>query len=486
MFKIYDRRTSFYQWDLNQKLVVDSNTINQVHFCNRTDDCSLVCEVYDLEGLRVVDVPNVLLQTASRIYVYGYCENYTKHEDSFVVVGRTKPTDYVYTETEVKSYEALEKRLEEIESVGVSQETINKGIEEYLKENPINGGASEEELAQIQANKNDINNLSEQINQLKQSGAGGVTKAMSDSLWAIVQKTAYAEVLTEAELLAFKNAWGIEHNEEEPDIPDTPEVTLTNITVNYTGGDVVTGTNLTDLTGITVKAHYSDNTSDTVTDYTLSGEIVEGSNTITVTYKDKKATFIVLGIAESGDGRTLLHNWVLGADIGNTETDIVSGAKLSNYYAIGYDDGWQIENNWSAIKVLDVVTANRTIELDIVTNADAGLGDKSSTLFNFTTGDWFGSLVVQCNKGTWEWIVDGKTTTIIEGITGINAFSGKTVAFCIDSNGTVSMYLNGEYISTAPTTIETNSFFIGRNSSGYFNVEVSGIRIYEGVYDESL
>lgn len=74
-------------------------------------------------------------------------------------------------------------------------------------------------------------------------------------------------------------------------------VTLSSISATYTGGDVAVGTALTDLTGITVTATYSDGSTANVTDYTLSGEIVEGSNTITVSYGGLETTFTVVGVA---------------------------------------------------------------------------------------------------------------------------------------------------------------------------------------------
>ena len=40
MFKILDGREYFYQWDLNQKLIVEDDSINEVHFSNRTDGWS--------------------------------------------------------------------------------------------------------------------------------------------------------------------------------------------------------------------------------------------------------------------------------------------------------------------------------------------------------------------------------------------------------------------------------------------------------------
>lgn len=87
---------------------------------------------------------------------------------------------------------------------------------------------------------------------------------------------------------------------DEPIEPDNPEVTLSSISATYTGGNVLVGTSVNLLTGITVKAHYSDGSTSNVTDYTLSGTIAEGSNTITVSYGGKTTTFTVTGVAESG------------------------------------------------------------------------------------------------------------------------------------------------------------------------------------------
>lgn len=93
--------------------------------------------------------------------------------------------------------------------------------------------------------------------------------------------------------------------------------TLTGISVAYSGGEVEEGTALSDLTGITVTAHYSDGSTATVTDYTLSGEIAEGSNTITVSYGGMTATFTVTGIVEDDgpplDIAILTEEFVVGA-----------------------------------------------------------------------------------------------------------------------------------------------------------------------------
>lgn len=137
MFKIENGRLSFWQWDTNQRLIVEDASITEVHFCNRTGDCSLVCEVYEESGKRLVNVPNILLQDNWTIRVYAYCANYTKIEEKFIVFTRSKPADYVYTETEIKNYEDLVERINQIEENGISDEKINGAIERYLDENGI-------------------------------------------------------------------------------------------------------------------------------------------------------------------------------------------------------------------------------------------------------------------------------------------------------------------------------------------------------------
>ena len=129
MIKIYDGRYEFYQWDLNRKLIIDDATVTEVHFCNKTSDCSLVVAVQD-GG--IVDVPNILLQTDWTINVYLYCGDcYTKEHTTFKVNKRSKPDDYVYTETEVKRWEALEQRVNTtLDSVAEAEQARNEAEQE--------------------------------------------------------------------------------------------------------------------------------------------------------------------------------------------------------------------------------------------------------------------------------------------------------------------------------------------------------------------
>lgn len=136
MFKIENGREAFWQWDSEQRLVIEDESITEVHFCNRTDDCSLVCEVYKEDGKNLVKVPNILLQNDWDINVYGYDTNYTKHAARFKVSKRTKPADYIYTETEVRTWDKFYNQM------AAETEALNKVLDEIIElEEQYFGGA---------------------------------------------------------------------------------------------------------------------------------------------------------------------------------------------------------------------------------------------------------------------------------------------------------------------------------------------------------
>lgn len=177
MFSILDGREHFYQWDKDRKLIVKDGSIDKVHFCNRTGSCSLVRCVYEVNGTYLVDVPNILLQDNYRLSVYGYDRNYTKHSQTFNIVARTRPEDYVYTEEEKAQWEELEERIDQIEQNGISDEAVANAIENYLTENPIETGATEEQAEQIAENTEAIECLAIELENY-------YTKAETDALLA--------------------------------------------------------------------------------------------------------------------------------------------------------------------------------------------------------------------------------------------------------------------------------------------------------------
>ena len=121
-FKILNGRGSFYQWDFDQKLAVLDDTVTEVHFPLGTDGCPPL-PVYEQNGQRVVDVPNILLQTAGVLRVYAFVVDdlggRTICTETFRVNERAKPDDYIYTETELWTAEkAVLKALQEAKDSG--------------------------------------------------------------------------------------------------------------------------------------------------------------------------------------------------------------------------------------------------------------------------------------------------------------------------------------------------------------------------------
>ena len=132
MFKILDGRTELFQWDINRQIIVSDASIDAVHYSNRTDNSALVVEVKEKNGLRVADIPNILLQESWDINVYGYCNGYyTKQAARIKVNPRTKPESYVYTETEVLNYNTVMEKIDRVEN------NIGEAVKDYLIENPV-------------------------------------------------------------------------------------------------------------------------------------------------------------------------------------------------------------------------------------------------------------------------------------------------------------------------------------------------------------
>lgn len=127
IFKIEDGREKFYQWDLNRRILVEDDSITQVHFANAATTTAYVVSVSN----GMANVPNIILQQNFDIKVYGYDKEFTKFEKTFEVEKRSKPQDYVYTETEILNYETLANEIKEV------KENIGASIQDYLKENPV-------------------------------------------------------------------------------------------------------------------------------------------------------------------------------------------------------------------------------------------------------------------------------------------------------------------------------------------------------------
>ena len=155
--------------------------------------------------------------------------------------------------------------------------------------------------------------------------SAGLTENQIIALNEMFKVCAYTQSDVSTQYNAFKTAFGITDSGNEE--PDTPTVTLTSISATYSGGEVLVGTDVDDLTGITVTGTYSDGSTKNIIDYTLSGTINEGTNTITVSYSGKTAEITVVGVAESSGEEIESNGWTNGQAY---EIEWIEGYRLRN------------------------------------------------------------------------------------------------------------------------------------------------------------
>jgi lysophospholipase L1-like esterase len=124
----------------------------------------------------------------------------------------------------------------------------------------------------------------------------------------------------------------------EPEEPEEPEKELESITVVFDQDDAAiytTDTLDTLKQYLTVTASFSDNTSETVTGYTLSGALNDGNNTITVSYGGKSTTFVVVVTAVSVVEPTRVY----AKDYGYTDGKFISnGGSIASFATYAYSE----------------------------------------------------------------------------------------------------------------------------------------------------
>ena len=138
IFKIYDGRTSFWQWDTKQKLIVLDERITEVRFSNRNMEHSKRRPVYtDNNGVRICNVPDLLLQLPKNLIAYACIKNEdgscsTVKAVKFAVNRQPIPSDYICEKDAV--VEDILTRIELLESL---LKDVESGTQELTKFNNL-------------------------------------------------------------------------------------------------------------------------------------------------------------------------------------------------------------------------------------------------------------------------------------------------------------------------------------------------------------
>lgn len=176
----------------------------------------------------------------------------------------------------------------------------------------------------LKADDSDVSALDTRVTALESGSSGGLTADIKSALLACFAKV----------------AWIDEDGQDYYDALDlalNPPANLSSITAVYTQSGTVYDTDSLDSlkSDLVVTAHYSDNTTATVTNYTLSGTLTEGTSTITVSYGGKSTTFNVTvtslmtteTVTWSGSGATKL-------------TDVIDARNADVYWTLPFTSGY--------------------------------------------------------------------------------------------------------------------------------------------------
>lgn len=269
------------------------------------------------------------------------------------------------------------------DSFPVSDEQIASAVEDYMAEHPIEV-VTPEQVEQAVGKY------------LEAHPVSGLSSTEKNLILTLFRNAAYTSANMETTLEQLAELWG----GEVPDEPDVPEKTLTSISAIYSGGNVPAGTAVTALTGIVVTAHYSDDSTATVTGYTLSGTISEGSNTVTVSYGGKTTTFIVTGIA-ADEPDVPVETYTITNNLTNCVSNNSSASinKGSTYTAtITANDGYTLDGASVSVVVngeditdmaykSGVITVNNVIGNLVITVVAVEVVAEEVTLLKSITGD---------------------------------------------------------------------------------------------------
>lgn len=100
------------QWDLNRTVLLDE--AGTVYFASLNSEISYGVDSRIENESIVADIPNILLQQNVGIVVWQKLTTGEIEKVYFYVEGRPKPQDYVYTETEIRDFDFLSKRVDEL------------------------------------------------------------------------------------------------------------------------------------------------------------------------------------------------------------------------------------------------------------------------------------------------------------------------------------------------------------------------------------
>lgn len=329
-------------------------------------------------------------------------------------------------------------------------------------------GATAEQIEQIQKNKEDISNLEKNIADLTISG-GNVTLSAKRSILRMLSKVSHYNEDISNDYKTLANEFGLYNI----------KYILTNVTSNNTSMDVEANDSFATI--ITPKAGYIIDTISVTMSGTDITETVYNAETGEIMIENVTGDIVIVANAIQ---EKALYYWDFTQSLVDTvEGKEAAGASTASTPTI--DENGMTFGSKKRVKIFNIMAYNRTYEIDF-SNTDYQNGEVNAVLCGFAveTGGSPQSCVAYRKTGNWNYF-DATTNTWGEGGThsDANLISGKTLKITIDSDGIMSAYVDDELICKSTSAIDSSRtlFIFGSQTNGYYNMTVTGMRVYEGV-----
>ena len=195
MIKLADGRGLLYQWDTGRQVECDAE---QVHFSNHHYGTSIDVDVQNGKAT----IPNQLLTSATPIKAWAWVKDsngeYTKEEQIFIVAKRNKPSDYVYTPAEIKTWQDLQNQIGDLNNLTT---THKDNLVNAINDAAGSGGGASDFIIKMKVTSDDNGNYTvtscdatvEQIDAAVAAEKKVVLNASVDGLIIELQMIQYAQ-----------------------------------------------------------------------------------------------------------------------------------------------------------------------------------------------------------------------------------------------------------------------------------------------------
>lgn len=180
---------SLVQWDLNQTIYIHGSNLTSaplVHFANgETERAYTVTSTLESGAIKVT-IPNAILRSNRRIYVYVYTYDSNTLVGNTVeiahidVKAKTRPDDYIFNE----DYPGINMTIlnQQVRNLMTREAQITKDINELKAQSTSTIGNLANVTGRVGSAEIAINNLKESVNIINGKDTGSIAKAVSDAL----------------------------------------------------------------------------------------------------------------------------------------------------------------------------------------------------------------------------------------------------------------------------------------------------------------